>query len=103
MNLDYLDFERPIAELQEKIEELRRVETGQDINIGEEVARLQEKSKALTKSIFSNLTAQQIVQLARHPLRPYTLDYLSRIFTDFSELQGDRHYAPGSAIVAGLA
>ena len=103
MNLDYLDFERPIAELQEKIEELRRVETGQDINIGEEVARLQEKSKALTKSIFSNLTAQQIVQLARHPLRPYTLDYLREIFTDFDELQGDRHFAKAGAMVGGLA
>src|SRR3990167_10085826 len=103
MNLDYLDFERPIAELQEKIEELRRVETGQDINIGEEVARLQEKSKALTRKIFSNLTAQQIVQLARHPLRPYTMDYIERIFTDFNALEGDRHYGAGAAIVAGLA
>ncbi len=103
MNLDYLDFEQPIAELQEKIDELRRVGTSRDLNLTEEVAKLEEKSAALTRQIFSSLTAQQIVQLARHPLRPYTMDYLSRIVTDFNELQGDRHYAQGSAIVGGLA
>lgn len=103
MNLDYLDFEQPIAELEEKIEELRRVGTGRDINLSDEVAKLQEKSKALTKSIFADLTAQQIVQLARHPLRPYTQDYINRIFTDFQELHGDRHYSKSPAIVAGLA
>lgn len=103
MNLDYLDFEQPIAELEEKIEELRRVGTGKDININEEVQRLQEKSAALTRSIFSNLNAKQIVQLARHPLRPYTLDYIPRIFTDFDELHGDRHFSKASAMVGGLA
>lgn len=103
MNLDYLDFEQPIAELEEKIEELRRVGTGQDINIGEEIDRLQEKSRALTKSIFSNLSAKQIVQLARHPLRPYTADYIDMIFTDFDELQGDRHFGRASAMIGGLA
>ncbi len=103
MNLDYLDFEQPIAELQEKIDELRRVGTSQDLNLTEEVARLEEKSAALTRQIFSSLSAQQIVQLARHPLRPYTNDYISRIFTDFDELQGDRHFSKASAIVGGLA
>ena len=103
MNLDYLDFEQPIAELEEKIEELRRVGTGSNINISEVVKRLEEKSKSLTESIFANLNAQQIVQLARHPQRPYTLDYLSEIFTDFDELYGDRHYSRAGAIVGGLA
>lgn len=103
MNLDYLDFEQPIAELEEKINELRRVGTSQDINLTEEVARLEEKSAQLTKSIYSNLTAQKIVQIARHPLRPHTLDYVERIFTDFNELQGDRHVSKGSAIIGGLA
>jgi len=103
MNLDYLDFEQPIAELEEKIDELRRVGTGQNINISDEIAKLKEKNKALTKSIFSNLNAQQIVQIARHPLRPYTLDYVEHIFTDFQELHGDRHYAKGSAMIGGMA
>ncbi len=103
MNLDYLDFEQPIAELQEKIDELRRVGTSRDLNLSEEVAKLEEKSAALTRQIFSNLSAQQIVQLARHPLRPYTMDYLNRIFTDFNELEGDRHYSKGAAIIGGLA
>src|SRR3990167_3618084 len=103
MNLDYLDFEQPIAELQEKIDELRRVGTSQDLNLSEEVAKLEEKSAALTRQIFSNLTAQQIVQLARHPLRPYTMDYIERIFTDFNALEGDRHYGAGAALIGGLA
>lgn len=103
MNLDYLDFEQPIAQLQEKIEELRRVGAAQDLNLGEEVAKLEQKSLALTQQIFANLTAQQIVQLARHPLRPYTADYIQRIFTDFDELQGDRHYSKGAAIIGGIA
>lgn len=103
MNLDYLDFEQPIAELEEKINELRRVGTSQDINLTEEVARLEEKSAQLTKTIFAHLTAQQIVQLARHPLRPHTFDYIERIFTDFNELQGDRHLSKGSAVIGGLA
>ncbi len=103
MNLDYLDFEQPIAELEEKIEELRRVGSDQEINISEEVARLKDKSAALTRSIFTNLSAQQIVQLARHPLRPYTLDYIERIFTDFTELHGDRHTSNAPAMIGGLA
>ncbi len=103
MNLDYLDFEQPIAELEEKIEELRRVGTGQNINISEEIFRLEEKNKVLTKSIFSDLNAKKIVQLARHPLRPYTMDYIAQIFTHFQELHGDRHFAKAQALVGGLA
>ena len=103
MNLDYLDFEQPIAELEEKIEELRRVGTGQNINISEEIAKLGEKSKALTQSIFTNLNTQQIVQIARHPLRPYIMDYIEHIFTDFQELHGDRHFAKGQALIGGMA
>jgi acetyl-CoA carboxylase carboxyl transferase subunit alpha len=103
MNLDYLDFEQPIAELQEKINELRRVGSSQDLNLNEEIQKLEEKSATLTRQIFSNLTAQQVVQIARHPLRPYALDYIEKIFTDFQELKGDRHYSKAPAIVAGLA
>ena len=103
MNLDYLDFEQPIAVLKEKIDELRRVGTNAEVNISEEVDRLEKKSHELTKSIFANLTAQQIVQLARHPLRPYTLDYIHRIFTDFDELQGDRHISKAPEMVGGMA
>ena len=103
MNLDYLEFEQPIVELQQKIDELRRVGTGQDINIGAEVERLEEKSTALTRQIFANLKPHQVVQMARHPLRPYTNDYISKIFTDFTELKGDRHTAEAAAITAGLA
>ncbi len=103
MNLNYLEFEQPIAELQEKIEELRNVGIGQDINLSEEIVRLQEKSEALTRSIFASLSAQQVVQMARHPQRPYTLDYIDQIFTDFDELHGDRHAAAGSPLVGGLA
>ena len=103
MNLDYLDFEQPIAELEEKIQELKRVGADQHINIDEEVAKLQQKSVELTKSIFSKLSDQQIVQLARHPLRPYTLDYVERIFTEFDELHGDRHASSGDSIIGGLA
>lgn len=103
MNLDYLDFEQPIAVLKEKIEELRRVGTNAEVNISEEVDRLEKKSHELTKSIFANLSAQQIVQLARHPLRPYTLDYIHRIFTDFDELQGDRHISKAPEMVGGFA
>ena len=103
MNLNFLDFEQPIAELEAKIEELRYVGDDAEININEEIARLQEKSRSLTKTIFAKLTPWQVSQLARHPQRPYTLDYLERIFTDFQELHGDRTYADDAAIVGGLA
>ena len=103
MDLNFLDFERPIAELEAKIEELRHVGSDTDVNINEEISRLKAKSRALTRQIFSNLTAWQIAQLARHPQRPYTLDYVERIFTDFQELHGDRHFRDDPAIVAGLA
>lgn len=103
MNLNFLDFEQPIAELEAKIDELHRMGAESDINLNDEVRRLKVKSQTLTKQIFSNLTVGQIVQLARHPQRPYVLDYIPRIFTDFEELQGDRHFSSGPSIVAGLA
>ena len=103
MNLDYLDFEQPIAELEEKIEELKRVGNDQDLNISDEVSKLEQKSAELTRSIFAKLSDQQIVQVARHPKRPYTLDYIERIFTEFDELHGDRHGSSGDSIVCGLA
>lgn len=103
MNLNFLDFEQPIAELEAKIEELRRVGTASDLNLQDEIQRLEVKSKELTKQIFANLAPSQVVQLARHPLRPYFLDYIAKIFTDFEELHGDRHFAKSSSIVAGLA
>ncbi len=103
MNLTFLDFEQPIAELEAKIEELRYVGDDAEININEEIGRLQEKSRSLTESIFSKLTAWQVSQLARHPQRPYTLDYVKRLCTDFEELHGDRAYADDVAIVGGLA
>lgn len=102
MNIDYLEFEQPIADLDQKIEALRRIDSEQKINLNEEISRLSSKSKALTHEIFSSLTAQQIVQLARHPLRPYTLDYIENIFTDFDELHGDRHYSNAPEIVGGI-
>jgi acetyl-CoA carboxylase carboxyl transferase subunit alpha len=103
MNLNFLDFEQPIAELEAKIEELRYVTTDADVNISEEIARLEGKSRELTTKIFSSLTAIQIVKLARHPQRPHMLDYVPKIFTDFNELFGDRHFAKGNAIIGGLA
>jgi acetyl-CoA carboxylase carboxyl transferase subunit alpha len=103
MNLNFLEFEQPIAELEAKIEELRYVGDDAEININEEIGRLQAKSRSLTESIFSNLDAWQISQLARHPQRPYALDYIQKIFTDFEELHGDRTYADDPAIVGGLA
>jgi acetyl-CoA carboxylase carboxyl transferase subunit alpha len=103
MNLNFLDFEQPIAELEAKIEELRYVGNDNEININEEIRRLESKSRALTKSIFSSLNAWQISQLARHPQRPYLLDYIERIFSDFQELHGDRCYADDPAIVGGVA
>jgi acetyl-CoA carboxylase carboxyl transferase subunit alpha len=103
MNLNFLDFELPIAELEAKIEELRLVGVDAEINISEEIARLENKSMQLTETIFSNLSDWQIVQVARHPQRPYFMDYVSRIFTDFDELEGDRHYSNGPALVGGIA
>ncbi len=103
MDLNFLDFEQPIAELEAKIEELRYVGEDSDINISDEIARLQEKSQALTAQIFSNLTPWQISALARHPQRPYTNDYIKLIFTEFKELHGDRSFADDHAIVGGIA
>lgn len=103
MNPNYLDFEQPIAELEVKIEELQLVGSDNDINIVEEIANLREKSTRLTEKIYSNLTAWDIVKVARHPLRPYSMDYIPRIFTEFDELHGDRHFADDKAIVGGIA
>jgi acetyl-CoA carboxylase carboxyl transferase subunit alpha len=103
MNLNFLEFEQPIAELEAKIDELKYVTDDADINISDEVTKLKEKSRALTESIFANLTPWQVSQLARHPQRPYTLDYIIRMFTDFEELHGDRHYADDHAIIGGIA
>lgn len=103
MNSDYLDFEQPIAELEAKISELKLVGSDNEFNLNEEIARLQSKCHSLINSIFSNLSPWQVAQLARHPKRPYTLDYVERLFTDFTELHGDRTYADDEAIVAGVA
>jgi acetyl-CoA carboxylase carboxyl transferase subunit alpha len=103
MAMNFLEFEQPIAELEAKIEELKFLTSDASVNIAEEVKRLQSKSRALTTSIFSNLSPWQITQLARHPQRPYTLDYVSMIFTDWHELHGDRMYGDDLAIVGGLA
>jgi len=103
MSLHFLDFEQPIAELEAQIEELRLVGSDSEINISEEISRLQKKSRELTEQIFTNLDAWQIAQLARHPQRPYTQDYLDHIFTDFEELHGDRAFANDWAIVGGMA
>ena len=102
MNPNFLEFEQPIADLEAKIEELRLVGSGSEVNISEEIAKLQEKSIALTENIFGNLTAWQISQLARHPKRPYTLDYVQRLFGEFDELHGDRAFADDPAIVGGV-
>ncbi len=102
MDLKFLDFEQPIAELEAKIDELRFVGDDSEININEEVARLKGKSEALTKSIFSRLSAWQIAQIARHPMRPYTADYLKSISPDFQELHGDRMFADDPAIISGV-
>ncbi|NVJ51702.1 MAG: acetyl-CoA carboxylase carboxyl transferase subunit alpha [Gammaproteobacteria bacterium] len=103
MSMHFLEFEQPIAELEAQIEELRLVGSDAEINISEEIARLQKKSRELTEQIFSDLDAWQIAQLARHPQRPYTQDYLDHIFTDFEELCGDRAFANDWAIVGGVA
>ena len=103
MNLNFLDFEQPIAELEAKIQELRMVDKDSDINISDEISRLELKSKQLTKDVFGRLTPWQMTQLARHPQRPHTVDYISRIFTEFDELQGDRMLSSGPSILAGIA
>ncbi|MEQ1544768.1 acetyl-CoA carboxylase carboxyl transferase subunit alpha [Methyloglobulus sp.] len=103
MDLNFLDFEQPIAELEAKIRELRNVESDNDINISDALKQLEDRCEGLTESIFANLSDWQISQLSRHPGRPYTLDYIEHIFTDFIELHGDRTYADDPAIVCGMA
>jgi len=102
-NMTYLDFEQPIADLQKKIEELRFMTGGSELNLTDEIARLESKIGEATKAIFANLTPWQVAQLARHPQRPYALDYVHGIFTEWEELHGDRHYADDPAIVSGVA
>lgn len=101
--LEYLDFEQPIAELAQKIEELRFVADGSEVNLSEEIGRLKVKSRGLTQEIFSKLGSWQIVQLARHPQRPYTRDYIDGMFTEFEELHGDRHFRDDHALIGGVA
>ncbi|MGD9661852.1 MAG: acetyl-CoA carboxylase carboxyl transferase subunit alpha [Porticoccaceae bacterium] len=103
MNLNYLDFEQPIAELEAKIEELQLVGNDNDLNISDEIAKLKDKSRRLTESIYANLSAWDIVKVARHPQRPYAMDYINRVFEDFDELHGDRHFGDDKAIVGGIA
>ena len=103
MKITFLDFEQPIAELEAKIEELRFVQDDSALDISEEIRRLQKKSQTLTKDIYAKLNAWQVSQVARHPQRPYTLDYVQGLFTDFVELHGDRAYADDAAIVGGMA
>ncbi len=98
-----LDFEKPVAEISEKIEELRRFDANNDVDFSDEIARLEKRKSKLAESIFSSLTPWQTLQIARHPMRPYTLDYVKRIFTDFQEIHGDRTFADDQAIVAGFA
>ena len=103
MKLSFLDFEQPIAELEAKIDELEHVQNGSPLDINDEIKRLQKKNAELTKDIYGNLNAWQISQVARHPQRPYTLDYIQALFTDFEELHGDRAFADDPAIVGGVA
>lgn len=103
MNPDYLDFEQPIAELEAKIEGLKQVGGGTSLNIDDEVARLRKKSLSLTEDIFAKLTSWQVSQISRHPRRPYTLDYVQRLFTDFDELHGDRSFSDDAALICGTA
>lgn len=103
MQQNFLEFEQPIAELLAKIEELQLVTSDHELNLGEEVLRLRKKSDELTRSIYSNLTSWQITQVARHPMRPHFVEYLERIFTDFDELHGDRHFSDDAAIITGIA
>ena len=103
MNLNYLTFEQPIADLEAKIQELSAVGSDNNLNISEELSRLREQSRNLTKKIYAKLTPWQIVQVARHPQRPYSSDYIERIFSDFDELHGDRHFGDDNAIIGGVA
>jgi len=103
MQQNYLDFEQPIAELRAKIEALRLVDSDSEINISSEIARLEAKSRDLTRSVFKSLTPWQIIQLARHPNRPHSSDYIARMFTEFEELHGDRSFSDDAALVAGIA
>lgn len=103
MQNTYLDFEQPLAELENKIEQLRFVQNDSAVDISEEISRLQQKNQTLARNIYAKLTPWQVAQVARHPQRPYTLDYIAQIFTDFHELHGDRMYADDAAIVGGFA
>jgi acetyl-CoA carboxylase carboxyl transferase subunit alpha len=103
MKVTFLDFEQPVSELENKIEQLRYVQDDSALDISDEISRLQKKSQTLTKDIYAKLTSWQISQVSRHPQRPYTLDYIQHLFTDFEELHGDRNYADDPAIVGGLA
>ncbi|MCL5975459.1 MAG: acetyl-CoA carboxylase carboxyltransferase subunit alpha [Gammaproteobacteria bacterium] len=102
MQLNFLDYEQPIAELEAKIDELRYMSNDSDLNITEEIQKLKEKSESLTRSIFSGLTPWQVTQMARHPQRPYTFDYIKHLITDFEELHGDRAYADDQALITGM-
>ena len=105
MNLNFLDFEQPIAELLAQIDELKHVSSGvgNNVDLSEEISRLEKKNEELTRKLFSELGAWQISQVARHPLRPYTKDYVSRLFTEFDDLAGDRAFADDKAIIGGVA
>ncbi|MBL8448591.1 MAG: acetyl-CoA carboxylase carboxyltransferase subunit alpha [Dechloromonas sp.] len=103
MKISFLDFEQSVADLEAKIEELRSVQEGSEVDISAEIARLEKKSAQLTKEIYAKLTPWQVAQVARHPQRPYTLDYIARLCTDFEELHGDRAFADDHAIVGGVA
>ena len=103
MSLNHLDFEQPIAELQAKINELKLVGKSSDINLSDEISKLEQKVTEMTRSIFSNLTPWQVAQMARHPQRPYILDYIPHLFTDFDEFHGDRCFGDDNAMVCGTA
>jgi acetyl-CoA carboxylase carboxyl transferase subunit alpha len=103
MKVTFLDFEQSVSDLENKIEQLRFVQDDSAVDISAEISQLQKKSQTLTKDIYAKLTPWQISQVSRHPQRPYTLDYIEHLFTDFEELHGDRNYADDAAIVGGLA
>ena len=103
MSRQFLEFEQPIEELNQKIEALRMVSDGHDMNLSEEIAKLEQKSQDVMKSVFSNLNSWQITQMARHPMRPQTSDFIENLFTDFNELHGDRQFSAAPAIIGGLA